>query len=75
MFAPCVIADRTQEFYTGISQCCFEEIPVFGVYRLACRDYSLYLLHLVLVHFREVVVVSLLYVAFNLLYPCIVHFG
>ena len=49
----------------------FEDIPVFGVCRPACHDYSLYLFVLVL--FLEAVALSQVYVAFNIFYRHIVN--
>ena len=49
----------------------FEDIPVFGVCRPACHDYSLYLFVLVL--FLEAVALSQVYVAFNIFYRYIVN--
>ena len=51
----------------------FEDIPVFGVCRPACLDYSLYLLVFVLVLFLGVVALSQVYVAFNIFYRHIVN--
>ena len=49
----------------------FEEIPVFGVCRPVCHDYSLYLFVLVL--FLEAVVLSQVHVAWDIFYQHIVH--
>ena len=49
----------------------FEDVPVFGVCRPACHDFSLYLF--VLVIFLEAVVLSQVHVAFNIFYQHIVH--
>ena len=49
----------------------FEDITVFGVCSSACRDSLLYFF--VLVIFLEAVVLSQIYVAFNILYQHIVH--
>ena len=49
----------------------FEDIPVFGICRPACHDFSLYLF--VLVIFIEAVVLFQLYVALNIFYQHIVH--
>ena len=49
----------------------FEDISVFGICRPACHDSSLYLFVLALFH--EAVVLSQVYVAFNLFYKHIVH--
>ena len=49
----------------------FEDIPVFGVCRSACNDSSLYLF--VLVIFTEAVVLSQVYVAWDIFYQHIVH--
>ena len=50
----------------------FEDIPVFGVCRLACHDSSLYLFLLVL--FLEAVVLSQVHVALGIFYLHIFHF-
>ena len=49
----------------------FEDIPVFGVCRSACQDYSLYLFVLVL--FIEAVVLSQVHVAWDIFYQHIAH--
>ena len=49
----------------------FEDIPVFGVCRPACHDYSLYLFVLVL--FLGAVVLSQVQVALDIFYQHIVH--
>ena len=49
----------------------FEDIPVFGVCRPACHEYSLYLFVLVL--FLDAVVLSQVHVALDIFYPHIVH--
>ena len=49
----------------------FEDVPVFGVCRPDCHDSSLYLFVLVL--FLEAVVLSQVYVAFNIFYQHIVN--
>ena len=50
----------------------FEDIPVFGICRPACRDSSLYLFVLVL--FLETVVESQVHVTLDIFYQHIVHF-
>ena len=49
----------------------FEEIPMFGVFRRACHDSSLYLLVLVL--FLEAAVLSQVHVTLEIFYQHIVH--
>ena len=49
----------------------FEDIPVFGVFRLACHDSSLHLF--VLIIFLEAVVLSQIHIALNIFYQHIIH--
>ena len=49
----------------------FEDIPVFGIWRPACHDSSLYLFVPVLFH--EAVVLSQVHVALDIFYQHIVH--
>ena len=49
----------------------FEDVPVFGVCRPACHDYSLYLFVLVL--FLKAVVLSQVHVALDIFYQHIIH--
>ena len=51
----------------------FEDIPVFGVCRPACHDFSLYLFVLVL--FLDAVMLSQVYVAFNIFYLLFTFIG
>ena len=49
----------------------FEDIPLFGIRRPSCNDYSLYIFVLVL--FLEALPLSQVYVAFNIFYQHLVN--
>ena len=73
----CHTYSSTQELYrptpfsSGSCKVAFEEIPVFGLRRSECLDYSLYLYTLVLL--LEAIVLSQVYVAFDMFYLHIAH--